>query len=90
MLQDALLFLNYRVRGNLHYGMSPAMKGQFGALVALLGLEKLLDRLTLLSAPDILLMDEPLASLDLPRQRELMPYLQKLAKQVKIPVHKSG
>jgi molybdate transport system ATP-binding protein len=40
----------------------------------------------LLTAPDILLMDEPLASLDLPRKRELMPYLQKLAKQVDIPI----
>jgi ABC-type molybdate transport system, ATPase component len=40
----------------------------------------------LLTAPDILLMDEPLASLDLIRKRELMPYLQKLAKQVDIPI----
>lgn len=102
VFQDARLFPHYRVRGNLHYGMSPAMKGQFDALVALLGLESLLDRFplslsggekqrvaigrALLSAPDILLMDEPLASLDLPRKRELMPYLQKLAKQVEIPV----
>ena len=40
----------------------------------------------LLTAPEILLMDEPLASLDLPRKRELLPYLEKLSKDVKIPI----
>ncbi|WP_312142714.1 ATP-binding cassette domain-containing protein, partial [Pantoea septica] len=47
VFQDARLFPHYRVRGNLRYGMSPAMKGQFDALVALLGLETLLDRFPL-------------------------------------------
>ncbi|MCM0148898.1 molybdenum ABC transporter ATP-binding protein ModC [Photobacterium galatheae] len=40
----------------------------------------------LFSQPEMLLMDEPLASLDLPRKQELMPYLESLAKSVKIPV----
>ena len=102
VFQDARLFPHYRVRGNLQYGMAPKMKAQFDSLVSLLGLEALLPRFplslsggekqrvaigrALLTAPDMLLLDEPLASLDLPRKRELMPYLQKLAKQGEIPM----
>lgn len=40
----------------------------------------------LLSQPDMLLMDEPLASLDLPRKQEIMPYLEKLANEVQCPI----
>lgn len=36
--------------------------------------------------PDILLMDEPLASLDFKRKREIMPYLQLLHQQTNIPI----
>jgi len=102
VFQDARLFPHYRVRGNLKYGMAASMKSQFSSLVALLGLESLLDRFpaslsggekqrvaigrALLTAPDMLLMDEPLASLDVPRKRELMPYLQALARQVDVPI----
>lgn len=35
---------------------------------------------------DMLLMDEPLASLDLPRKRELLPYLQTLSQELKLPI----
>ncbi len=102
VFQDARLFPHYRVKGNLEYGMAKSMRPQFDSLVTLLGIGELLTRFpaslsggekqrvaigrALLTAPEILLMDEPLASLDLPRKRELLPYLQKLAKQIDLPI----
>ncbi|PHM74715.1 molybdenum ABC transporter ATP-binding protein ModC [Xenorhabdus kozodoii] len=102
VFQDARLFPHYRVKGNLQYGMAPEMKPQFDNIIGLLGIEHLLSRFpatlsggekqrvaigrALLTAPEILLMDEPLASLDLPRKRELLPYLEKLSQEVKIPI----
>jgi molybdate transport system ATP-binding protein len=40
----------------------------------------------LLSSPRILLMDEPLAALDIERKREIIPYIQKLRDELKLPV----
>ncbi|WP_413734640.1 molybdenum ABC transporter ATP-binding protein ModC [Sodalis sp. RH21] len=102
VFQDGRLFPHYRVRGNLFYGMAPSMRPQFDTIISLLGIGHLLGRFpmtlsggekqrvaigrALLSAPEILLMDEPLASLDLLRKRELLPYLERLAKEVEIPI----
>ncbi|EMA7647328.1 molybdenum ABC transporter ATP-binding protein ModC [Yersinia enterocolitica] len=102
VFQDARLFPHYRVMGNLQYGMNPSMRGQFNTIVGLLGIEALLGRFpltlsggekqrvaigrALLTAPELLLMDEPLASLDLPRKRELLPYLERLAQDVNTPI----
>ncbi|MDE2164141.1 MAG: molybdenum ABC transporter ATP-binding protein [Alphaproteobacteria bacterium] len=40
----------------------------------------------LLAAPDMLLLDEPLASLDVARRGEILPYLEKLARETKLPM----
>ncbi len=102
VFQEARLFPHYKVRGNLNYGVRHADPKQFARIVKLLGIEHLLDRYprtlsggekqrvaigrALLTAPDMLLMDEPLASLDLPRKRELIPYLQTLARELELPI----
>lgn len=102
VFQDARLFPHYTVAGNLRYGSVHHDPEQFSAITELLGIEHLLKRYpaslsggekqrvaigrALLSNPDMLLMDEPLASLDLPRKQELMPYLEKLTKEVNIPI----
>jgi molybdate transport system ATP-binding protein len=80
----------------------PASESDVAYIVELLGLSHLLARLpkalsggekgrvalgrALLSSPDILLLDEPLAALDAARRSEILPYLERLRDETKLPM----
>ncbi len=79
-----------------------ATPDEIARTVSLLGLEKLLARApknlsggeksrvalgrALLASPDILLLDEPLASLDAARRAEILPWLERLRDIARIPI----
>ncbi|WP_173932408.1 molybdenum ABC transporter ATP-binding protein [Chelativorans sp. Marseille-P2723] len=105
VFQEGRLFPHMTVRRNLTYARwAGGRRGErrFDEVVALLGLEKHLNRhpatlsggerqrvaigRALLAEPEILLMDEPLSSLDRERRADILPYLEVVASQARIPI----
>jgi len=97
--QDLALFPHLTVRGNLRYGLRHQ---QFDHVVSVLEIESLLDRSVLnlsggekqrvtlaralLASPQLLLLDEPLSSLDIALKRRLIPYLQRIRDELRVPI----
>jgi len=97
--QDALLFPNLDVRGNIQYG---ARGSEFESLVGILELQALLDRRVgmlsggekqrvaiaraLMTRPSILLLDEPLAAVDRERRDVILPYILRIRKELHVPL----
>lgn len=81
---------------------TPDGRRRFSSIVDLMGIGSLLDRFpatlsggekqrvaigrALLSQPSLLLLDEPLASLDIQRRREILPYIESLRDHAGMPI----
>jgi molybdate transport system ATP-binding protein len=102
VFQEHRLFPHYSVKGNLLYGADGHGREEFSRIVALLELAPLLDRRindlsggerqrialgrALLSRPRLLLLDEPLASLDLRLRRQIIPHLRRVRDELNVPI----
>lgn len=100
--QEGALFPHLDVRANVLYGARGAEPPSFGRLVEVLELEPLLGRAVaglsggerrrvaiaraLVPEPRILLLDEPLSGLDDARRQRILPFLERLRREVDVPL----
>jgi molybdate transport system ATP-binding protein len=99
--QDVALFPHMNIRRNVLYGRRPGQRLELATVVSMLEISDLLDRevrqlsggerqrvalaRALMSSPELLLLDEPLAAVDLERRRRILPYVERVRDDLGVP-----